>query len=204
MTSPFRLLPPSGHETMKSSPIEISVEDFEPQLERSKGIHVSQCIKRLLVKMDPKKYGGEGFDRDRMFVGFLWEEVMSAAFARLARSRDPDLEQVEVEVDGLIGTIDGYDAERGRVREFKATWISSRNPIDSHRFWHWMVQVKAYCYMTGTLEADLFVLFVDGDYKPRKRIPKAWVLRFTEQEVVDNWRLLQRVMRQIEEEEEAA
>lgn len=109
--------------------------------------------------------------------------------------------EIEVRVGGkvilvpVIFTPDAISFERGLgavVEEYKATWISATNSITSGKFWHWHVQVKAYCKVVGTRRARIYVLFVDGDYHPKRRIPRAWEIEYSRLEIEENWGMVRR------------
>lgn len=62
-------------------------------------------------------------------------------------------------------------------------------------FWHWVVQMKGYCYLIGELyqqpmlDAMLKVLFVNGDYGATTRdyMPMRYRFRFNDRELRENW-----------------
>ena len=172
-------------------PHEVSVEDLQAEHVRSPGVHFSDLLKPILRKMDPKRFGGGEIDPEFVFAGFVWEEVMSGALARMARGRRKYLHQMEVVFREVILTIDTFDLEKWRVHEYKFTEMSSRHSILDHRFWHWWVQIKAYCLATGTKEAELWVYFARGDYKGKRREAKRWVAEFSERELEENWMMLE-------------
>jgi hypothetical protein len=69
--------------------------------------------------------------------------------------------------------------------------MSSRGCPEDKRFWHWLVQIKAYCALVGTTFGRLHVLFVNGNYADEREPQyRSWDLRFTEREVEENWMML--------------
>jgi hypothetical protein len=185
---------------VKFSPIPISISDLEPRTNRSKGLHASDIIKHLLVHWDPKRFGGEVDETTRKLwlTGFVFEQAMSSGLAALARGRNSRLVQLELEEEGVFRTIDTFDTEKWKVVEYKSTEMSSRHPITSYRFWHWMIQIKDYCSVAGTQEAELYVLFMRGDYKEKRRDLKAWELKFTERELRENQVMMRNARRDME------
>lgn len=196
---------------MIPTPLPISLEAFAPPSSRSSGIHFSDILKPILRRMDAKRFGGE-FKLDQVYLGFVWEEVLSAGFTGLVqRSRAKSIEfswQNEISAEMGRGkyrrevffTPDCVDLVDLVLCEFKCTWMSARHKLSSHKFWHWMVQVKAYLRVLGLTRARIYVLFVDGDYNPRRRIPKAWEVEFTRREIEENWSMLEREMEALIEE----
>jgi hypothetical protein len=53
--------------------------------------------------------------------------------------------------------------------------------------WRWMMQVKAYCRVFGTLEAVIAPMYVRGNGQPPAPTRAFRVLEFTERELEENW-----------------
>lgn len=89
----------------------------------------------------------------------------------------------------MVGTPDVLDVDgQGAVEEWKCTWISASNPIDSPRFWHFWVQLKVYCYMVGVTRGRLRVFFINGDYRPPSPLPPdAWEEDFSPTDLQETW-----------------
>lgn len=185
---------------MKYEELPISFEDLEPKTDRSPGLHGSDLIKHVLMHWDPKRFGGEVTEETRQawLVGFAFEEMVGAALARIASRGSKDITQLEIEKEGVYWTIDCFDFSTWRVREYKSTEMSSKWPLNNYRFWHWVIQVKAYCYVADTKEAELYALFMRGDYKEKRKDLKGWLLRFSERELEENWVMLMNAKRDIE------
>lgn len=191
---------------MKLTPGEIQIAELEPAKFRSPGIHHSTILKEILRGVDPKRFGGEGgLNSARTFTGFVWEEVLGEAFTKLARGSKPALCQLELqrEMEGrtVFFTLDAFDTNRWRVHEYKCTWMSSRHPIEDHRFWHWFAQLKSYCKVADTREAELYALFVNGNYErgEGKGGPemKRWEVEFSEREIEENWMAITNALRKL-------
>lgn len=76
--------------------------------------------------------------------------------------------------------------------EFKCSWYSTKGaPVDP-KFAKWFCQIKLYCFWLGLRKARLYVLFVNGDYKPPTPSLRAWELTFTQQELQDEWNMIAR------------
>lgn len=116
--------------------------------------------------------------------GFLWESVLSRALAEHCSERPG-----EVELDGIVGSPDGYDPDTGVVDEYKSTWKSIRN-AHPENVWKWMVQVKAYCKMLGANVVRFHVLYINGDYKGSGPLYRSYLFSFTDQEIDENWSML--------------
>ena len=157
-----------------------------PQVEREPGVHVSQIVNDLYFTLFPRKDDGELSVEDelRIQMGFLWEEALTHVWGARSPWRPP-----QVCVDGIWGSADGLDTERGVIHEYKCTWTSAkRTPAD---VWRWMAQVKAYCGMYGVDQAQFDVLHVCGDYgRPIRPQHNAYLVTFSEQEIVENWKML--------------
>lgn len=185
-------------ETVKLTPGEIKIEDLEPSKFRSPGIHHSTILKEILRGIDPKRFGGEGvMNPARTFTGFIWEEVLGEAFTKLARMSKPALCQLELQREmcgrTVFFTLDAFDTERWKVHEYKATWMSSRHEITDQRFWHWFAQLKSYCKVADTRAAELYALFVNGDYSRWDEggpVMRRWEVEFTETEIEENWTMV--------------
>ena len=155
---------------------------------RSKGVHVSEIIRRIAVRMGYIE-GDQDFEKawPVMCLGIAWERYVAGVFP--ATLWWPG----EVALDGIAGSPDGVTVEDECVEEVKFTYKSASKPLDQQ--WMWLAQVKAYCAMLGLKKARLHVMYVNGDYK-RGEGPKptyvVYDLEFSEQEVQDNWELILR------------
>jgi hypothetical protein len=178
---------------MKVEAHRFDVSKLVVETERSPGVHFSDLIKPILRKMDPKRFKGTDIDPEFVFAGLLWEEVVSGALARMARAKYRYLKQVEVEFRGVFLTMDTFDIDRSRVHEYKATEMSSARPITDIMFWHYFVQLKAYCLATGTNEAELWVYYMRGDYRKKRRDAVRYECRFSRRELEENWLMLENV-----------
>lgn len=120
-------------------------------------------------------------------AGFLWEHVFSAAYVESIRQRNlvrPD----EWECDGIVGSPDLIRVDDWTLIELKFRWMSSNkfDQLEKH-FWLELVQIKGYCKMVGTWQAELHVFFCNGDYRPPRPRVRAVSLQFTEQEIEESW-----------------
>lgn len=174
--------------------------DFEARLrafhqerskDRSPGRHLSDILHYIGVTREPARYGGDP-DLLLMHGGFIWEDVASLAFQQQIGGKP---KQMELLVDGIYMTLDGFSARRWRVLEFKNTKISAVNPIRSRRFMLWHMQMMAYARAMDAMEAELYVLFSNGSYELGggrfgKPVGKAWVFRFSKLELEENWQMI--------------
>lgn len=180
--------------------------DFEAELRRfqqersrnrSKGRHLSECIHHIVARLDPKRFSTTGpIDPAMAEGGFIWEDVISFAFARRYSSK-----QLELQHEGIFGTLDDFSAAKWRVIEYKMTKMSAVNPIRSAKFLHWHMQIMGYCEMVDSYEAELVPLFVNGSYElGGGRFGKPvvgkdghpYLLRFTPRERRENWEMILR------------
>ena len=155
---------------------------FPESVKRTEGIHVSDLIRGIekeLFKPDTV-YGNELFAQ----LGFIWERALEIAWRDLLGVR-PD----EIIVDGVIGSPDGVVInDKVVLNEYKCTWKSTRHSLEDN--WRYMTQVKAYCYMIKTVHAEMYLFYVNGDYKQSGPKFKHFELKFTEKELDDNWKML--------------
>lgn len=184
---------------MRASALPIDIEAEFSRLQarrvkhRSPGAHLSTIVKYIITIVHPERYGGGGkISPVRAQVGFLWEDMLSWALARQLGMR-----QIEVELDGVFMTLDGFNTTEWRTREAKVTKISSANPITSSRFWHWHIQMMAGCRAMETGECELVVLHVNGAYEMGggrfgDEQARAWLVSFSPREIEENWRMVLR------------
>lgn len=182
---------------------------------RAPGLHVSGIIKHIKATIDPATFNkpvnpdpelaaaDEAVFHARIRMGLLFEDVLSQALvARVGPDRyaRPGQFQLHTPCGPIIGTPDIVDVLDWVVEEWKATWLSmghlDRDGIGSPKFWHWLVQLMAYCHMLDTNTGRLRVLFINGNYKrddPLGSGPQFRTVQlvFTPQELADNWRMLE-------------
>lgn len=187
---------------MRHLPLKLHLPSADDE-DRGSRIHVSTCIGHLLNKLNPGKFN-KPIDADariKFEFGFAWEEaVVSRAFwKRILKLSYPDMvfQQMRTELDGLRGTpdiiIQDYMIEGlgpDWIVECKWTEKSAAYGILDSRFWHWQVQMKAYCHMWDWKHALLLVCFRNGDYRPKKFLLQGWLFEFTDEELKTNWEML--------------
>jgi hypothetical protein len=171
-------------------------------------IHVSEVLRwidnRVIHQGQRKAYTElSQSERRRMgaytAMGWVWEDLIGTSLAPMFGG--DIIKPGEVELDGIAGNPDGLELTRSAIDETKATWRSSRRPIETD-FWSWMCQIKAYCHMLRLREAMLRVFFVNGDYRDSGPQIKAWDIEFTERELEDNWKMIVNNAKAMERERE--
>jgi hypothetical protein len=162
------------------------------------GVHVSSVIRWIEVKTGKREVRGDTPEEREALalytsMGWAWESLIRDALMRVWTNgyrRDARwIAPGELEQDGIIGSPDWFDSEDCVLEEFKCTYRSSNRPIETD-WWHWMVQMKAYCYLLGVYKIRLRVFFVCGNYKPIKPEIRMWELTFSDREVQDNWLMI--------------
>ena len=162
------------------------------QDERSPGLHVSTIIRSIMETLEPKRFASQGDDGPPVewtSAGTIWEFLLEAAMTKLAMGSSL-IRPGEVEKDGIISTPDAISIGDWIVHEFKFTWMSSNGAIEHKKFYHWILQVKAYCHMLGSNHARIHGFFVMGDYRGSGPQPLAWDLKFTSLELNETWSML--------------
>jgi hypothetical protein len=177
---------------MIALPRPASVADLvpDPGPPRSAGVHVSTLVKRICQQLEPDRFANGEMDWNRIEFGSTLERVIEEMWQRRRRLT---VRPGEIQCDGIIGSPDAVTFEDGDliVDEIKATWMTSRGCPEDRKFWHWLVQVRAYCWMLQTERARLHVFFVNGNYRD-ERAPQflVWDLLFDRRELQENWQML--------------
>lgn len=119
--------------------------------------------------------------------GYLWEHVFSMAH-REAVMRGELVRPDEWELDGIVGSPDAIRLTDWMLIELKFRWMSS-NKFDQLEKWFWLelIQIKGYCKLVGTQQAELHVFFCNGDYRPPRPTARGVRLEFSEQEIEESW-----------------
>lgn len=122
----------------------------------------------------------------RICAGLAWEQWY------LQRLPGVTAHPGELQRDNVFGTPDGVNLRTFPrvIHEVKLTWKSIRHAITDARFWMYLAQLKAYCYMCGTSLAVLHIYAVNGDYRGFIPQTRVYELVFTELELIENWELL--------------
>jgi len=166
---------------------------FHKPTVRADGIHVSDCVQRIMQDIQTKQYKDDP-DKEKLFaLGLHWEDVLSTAFGdRLAdRPDEMCLEEVYGNPDGLQ-----WEFLKGNIRVEEYKWTFSGTPLEDMRRYHF--QTKAYCYMCGVNECIFRIARIKKwpnwiDYEVKKVI-------YSDQEIVENWQLIQKYKTILEEE----
>lgn len=161
--------------------------DLLPMQGRSPGVHVSNVISDLCVRL--------GFFSGDTILTSVWAQLGCAlewaVIQRYARHY-PNRYAIlgELEEDGLFGTPDLYDMDKNAVVEIKLSWMSTKQPVDGPKYWRYWTQVKAYCKMVDSELGYLNVAHVMGAYDGKGPAWREWEARFTRKEINDNWQML--------------
>jgi hypothetical protein len=189
-------------------PIDLNEIFLADSTTRSEGLHLSTITKDMLMRLNSKRFGGEVTNDVKALweLGFLFEILAGRAMSLRYKQTYPSpylIPQLELESDGVLMTLDLFNALRDKVHEFKATKISMRNPITDNRFHHWFWQNKSYCRAARTRKARFDVMFINGAYDLGQLGPvrfKAWEVEYTKQELQSNWRMVLNHKRYMESE----
>lgn len=154
-------------------------------VERTPGLHLSQIINSLANESGLDQYQEHtGGPTLRMEFGFLWEDVLTLALKERLPHR-----MGEVVLDGIIMSPDGAGWDgRWELAEYKATWKSSNsNPADN---WRWMTQIRSYCHALSSNVCNMFIFYVNGDYRNNGPQSYHYRISFTDRELEENWAMI--------------
>lgn len=197
----------------------LTLRDLAPanlvSAERTPGVHVTDVIYQgIMPGVDAARYGptakrmafAEADRENWQEVGFLWEEMLSAAFARRAETRPDEADVIrmrpgELSARGIIGSPDALvygladfpdiDPERPIVEEYKMTWKSAKGfDLYDKRYLPWLLQIKSYLVIAQAREARLYVCHINGGYDGYIPEVKVHRLQFTGQDLGDHWLMM--------------
>lgn len=191
------------------------IPELLPMTGRSDGVHVSELISSLCVELGFYKSADfRDAPKSKMALGSALEHALAHRYMlqhphKYYRWWDPQTESwrndLEVERDGVYGTVDLFDMQTPAVEEIKLTWMSTKQEFDAQgqnivfsgrvgksKLWRFGVQLKAYLHMMGLEVGRLHLTFPRGDYKSEDADYHVWEKRFSEQVLVSNWDMLMR------------
>lgn len=163
--------------------------DLLPMQGRSSGIHVSEVIHELCIRLGYFK--GELDEKPNN----SWMQLGCALEDSLVRRFDEHhpgkyVRVGELELDGLFGTPDLVNVDDWADEEIKLSWMSSARPPDDVKMWRYWVQIKAYCKMLESNIGRLHVCHINGDWRGQGPIYRVWEQTFTKGELNENWHML--------------
>lgn len=163
------------------------------EFKERKGAHCSDLVYCLNKQALRRLHPFQPSDHELLLYSLGW------ATQRWLTGKSED--EPEKEVDGIVVTLDALTDE-GLPWELKATFQSSQRPIEDNA--HWIRQIMAQCYVTGTATANLSRLEIMGNWKSvfgkreEKDLPEnqkptlsAYRLEFSQEEIDRNWQWLQ-------------
>ena len=150
-----------------------------PRTHPPDAVHLTDVV-RYIAGVLNISFGGKGTDAWDLDVaaeaGFIWEDVLSAAFRDRYAVRLPEQRK-----DNIIFSPDGFGEDLGIwddvrerwvvepnpeipvLEEYKCTWMSVRkHPLD---IWRWTVQTKGYLYGLDLNVVVYRILHLMGDYQ---------------------------------------
>lgn len=164
--------------------------DLLPMTERSAGVHISEIISDLAVKLGhyEKREGPIPDDvANKMALGNALEHAIIERHVQDAPDRY--VKPGELECDGLFLTPDLVDVIDACVHEIKLTWLNSRHDNEA-TMWRFWTQARCYCHALGFDTARLTVVFVNGNYAGSGPVGLTWEHVFTPAELRENWALM--------------
>lgn len=157
--------------------------------------HVSYIIRSLCIRMGHfKPSDPDAAPRQTLWeLGSAFELAVIRGLAERYAMNDPHkyCSPGEMELDGLIGTMDLFElTPEPAVHEMKLTKLSANHDPESDKFWKYWVQLKAYCRMAEVQHGYLHVCHINGNYRDIPEVYNVWHCKFTKQELMENWRML--------------
>ena len=163
---------------------------FEESESRKEGVHLSDVIKSLQDKagIGPKATGGFKDLELAGEIGILWERVLAKVMSEKYSHRPNQIRK-----DGIWMSPDGIGPDPDGIvpvvlKEYKAAWKSSAKPIDTN--FYYMAQVKSYCYALDLNVAMMHIFYVMGDYRGSGPLYREARLKFSKDELRDNWKMI--------------
>ena len=147
-------------------------------------LHLSDIYTDLDNTLFPKNSTADMTNKLWGEFGFLWEDTLSRSLADHCSERPG-----EIELDGIVGSPDGFDKDTGVLDEYKATWKSIRN-AHPENVWRWQVQVRGYCKMLDTTIARFHIFYINGNYKQSGPLYRSYLFSYTKREIEENWLML--------------
>ncbi len=165
--------------------------------ERAGGLHLSTIVNDIALTVWPGEFAylkrdeGDAID-DRTRALFECGNVLEDTMARILAERAGWKKPPPKLCEGIWCSPDGL-APSHTIDEMKVTWKSARDFTATPKFQLYQYQVLAYMHAYKAKRARLHVLHANGDWRPpRPMPPTTYILRPTEQEIVDNWRMVKR------------
>ncbi len=194
---------------MKITPLDVNLTDLmiagaQGNLRANGGVHVSTLVGELweavggLPERDPNPDVEEDarMKAHHIELGSMFEDTLAETFvARMnrylvKRREDPIERPGTITVHGIAGTCDFLRPRPRRVMEVKLTRKSSKYQWTDNKFWGWLTQMKAYCYQHDTNQAELYVYFINGDWRPPLPQFGGWLFTFSDGDLDDTYRML--------------
>lgn len=157
--------------------------------------HVSVIIRELAIAAGHFEERDDTDDPPQTMweLGSAFERAIIDGLVRRYAQHEPDKYVVLIDglsKDGLLGNPDLLEPDEEVLHEIKLSWMSSRHDPEGTKFWKYWVQVMAYLYMLGWNRAWLHVAHINGNYKKFGPVYNVWERTFTQQELVENWKML--------------
>lgn len=179
-------------------------DEFESPQPRSAGQHQGNILRdlenRVLKPGERRPYDQlTPQEKQRMGnyveMGFIWEVVVESVWKRRMFSRrkpEGAIRQPELLINNVYRTLDAIMIPTYTVDEYKATWLSSNHPIDGPKFWAWHHQMMGNLFGvnatfgTKSTQADLYVFYVNGDYRESGPQMKHFIFTFSKREIEES------------------
>lgn len=173
-------------------------------------VHLTDVMRYIDGALDLGNYGGSGTKCWHLDVaaeiGFIWEDVLSEAFATRCALRLPEQQRGPIifSPDGFGEDPGVWDEQKGEwivepdkdepvLEEYKCTWMSvKRHPLD---IWRYKIQAQGYLYGLGLKTVVYRILHLMGDYAgsgPLYRTVRiSYNTELDQEELRMNWEMLE-------------
>lgn len=158
---------------------------------RSPGLHLSTIIKDIMVTLEPERFKSGTPGAGWIGVGLAFEDVLADAIRAVIGPGG--YRPGEFKKDGIAMSPD-WIAGDGMLEEWKATWVSGKDGLDTPKLSRYHMQAKAYAHVLGMNVVRFRVLWVNGgkdtayfDHTPDLR---TYECHYSKQELRDNWHLM--------------
>lgn len=150
-----------------------------PDLDRSEGIHHSDVLSDLCVRLG--HYDKSEMEMSRLQLGFAMEDAIAERYAQHFPNRY--IRPGELSLGDLPITLDLLDTIPYTPEECKLSWLSSKHDPMSEKFARFRWQVMSQCCALKVRQGRLNITHINGDYKGFAVHNNVWEYEWDESEL---------------------